>query len=120
MANYGPGETIKKGWIVIHEPGRIPDLKRPPQQSDDGLDTFLEALTKHYPTSKFTVCRLTWNDDLWIEDGAGRLAENAAMASLTPEDWAEIDRMHGEDDSPGEEDEEAPTDALHIAGAAHG
>ena len=96
MSKYGQGETVKKGWIIIHEPGKIPDLKRPPDQSDDGLDAFLVEAIKHYPTSTFTVCRLTWNDDLWIEDGAGRLAENAAMDSLTPEDWAEINAMHEE------------------------
>ena len=97
LSNYGPGETIRKGWIIIHEPGRIPDLKVPHPQSDEGLDAFLGELTKLYPTSTFTVARLTWNDDLWIEDGAGRLAENAAMASLTAEDWAEIDAMHADE-----------------------
>lgn len=98
MSKFGKGQTIKKGWIIIHEPGKIPDLKRPPDQSDDGLDAFLGELTKHYPTSKFTVCRLTWNDDLWVEDGAGRLAENAAMDSITDEDWAQIRAHCGHDD----------------------
>lgn len=98
MNKYGQGETVKKGWIIIHEPGKIPDLKCPPDQSDDGLDAFLVELTKHYPTSTFTVCRLTWNDDLWVESGRCRLEEKAAMDSLTDEDWAEIRAHCGHDE----------------------
>ncbi|KQO88934.1 hypothetical protein ASF33_20210 [Methylobacterium sp. Leaf92] len=99
MAAYGEGETIKRGWIIVHEPGLIPALKIPHPQTDDSLDVMLEALTKNYPkNTKFTVACLTWNEDLWIEDGAERLAINAAMDSLTLKDWAEIDAMCEEAD----------------------
>lgn len=103
---WGEGQTIHRGWIIVHEPKRIPDLHIPYPQSEAGMDAALEALTKLRPAgTTFTVARLTWNGDLWIEAGADRLAENAVYDSLTAEDWAQI---NGRYEDPQDEEDLAP------------
>lgn len=65
-----PDDGILRRWIIVHEPGLVPELKMPPTQSAEGVLDFLIALRDCRPQgTTYTVARLTWNNDLWVNSG---------------------------------------------------
>lgn len=66
----GSAETVVRYWIIIFEPGLVPDKKVPIPQTDAGAIDFLRKLIAlHKLETRLTLCRLTWNHDLWVDDG---------------------------------------------------
>lgn len=63
-------EQIKKRWIVVREPNRVPQKKMPLPQTHEGVIAMLRELFDCRPAgTHLTVCELTWDDDLWVNDG---------------------------------------------------
>jgi len=74
-------DTIKKHWIIVREPGKVPS-KKMPEQSHDGVIKMLRELFEcRQAGTDLTVCELTWNDDLWVSDGREALTIHDAMTS---------------------------------------
>ncbi len=88
--------AVKDYFIVIHEPGRIPDLKKPPHPSREGAERMLAELLHYRPTARLTLARLTWNDDLWIDDGHETLSIAATFGSIRLPDGGEAKLRHYE------------------------
>lgn len=81
--------STRRHWIIIHEPGRIPEKKG--AFRNDQVIPFLRELDACRPDGTlFTVCSLTWDYDLWVDSGRDRLVEAEVMDSPTDEDWAEF------------------------------
>jgi hypothetical protein len=61
--------TVVRVWIIVKEPGRIPEKKDPPQ-TNAGVVQFLKELVERRPKgTEYVVANLTWNGDLWVESG---------------------------------------------------
>ena len=75
-AHDAGGGVVVKRWIIVHEPGRIPEKKNPCPQTDDGVTDFLIALALCRPPGTcYTVAELTWDHDLLVQSGREALAE---------------------------------------------
>lgn len=85
-------ETVIKRWIIMHEPGMVPQVKGPMPDHDSNI-AFLRELMQHNPAATFTVCEVVWNHDLWVTGGHEAIAVEDGMASLSDEDL-----MEGDDD----------------------
>jgi hypothetical protein len=70
--------TVKGYFIIFQEPRHSPDKKRPPVQTMDGAYQMLLELAHYRPSAALTLVQLTWDDDLWLEDGHAVLSERAA------------------------------------------
>lgn len=58
---------IKRRWIIVHQPGMIPD-KKGPFRGEDDLKRFLDELVAHSGIEGiFTIVSLTKNDDIWVD-----------------------------------------------------
>jgi hypothetical protein len=64
----GMTEQIKRRYIIVKQPGKIPDKKRP-IQSHAGAFDMLRELRGLYPDALLLLCEITWDDDLWVSDG---------------------------------------------------
>lgn len=64
--------TIKKTWLVVRKPGCVPTVKRPDLYPNP-LDMVREILDHEPEGTTVTICHLTWNDDLWVDDGREQL-----------------------------------------------
>ena len=74
------GVVIKR-WIIVHEPGLVPEKKRPDAQTPEGVLAFLRELIACRPEgTRYTVAELTWDHDMWVSDGHELLDIEAAMA----------------------------------------
>jgi hypothetical protein len=70
----GESSSVLKTWIIVNEPGRVPEKKIPHPQTYDGVDSFLWELIGCRPKgTEYVVAQLTWDNDLWVEDGHERL-----------------------------------------------
>ncbi|MBR0653442.1 hypothetical protein GXW78_27615 [Roseomonas terrae] len=98
-------ETVIKRWIIVHEPGMVPEKKRPHPQTSEGAEDFLIQLALcRPPGTRYTLACLTWDHDLWVCSGEEALsmsflarprifakrvqriaADNAAWLKATPE-----------------------------------
>ena len=75
MQDRTPADTVLKRWIIVHEPGKVPEKKIPHPQTCDGAADFLIALALCRPEgTRYTVARLTWDHDLWVSEGGEDLA----------------------------------------------
>jgi hypothetical protein len=69
------GEQVIKRWIIVHEPGKVPEKKRPHPQTDDGVVDFLITLALcRPPGTSYTLAQLTWDHDLWVSSGDEELS----------------------------------------------
>lgn len=66
--NMGPKEQILRAFVILKEPGKIPE-KKGPFTSYELLNRFIDELETHRPTAELTICELTWDLDLWVESG---------------------------------------------------
>lgn len=79
--------ATRRHWIIVHEPHRVPEKKGPFKEAQ--VTPFLNELVEcRSSDTQFTVVSLTWDFDVWIEDGRGRLAEQAIWDRLDVEDFA--------------------------------
>lgn len=85
----GGGGCVKRVYIIVHEPGFIPDKKIPPQ-TDQGVTAFLlELEICKPPGTTYTVVELVWDGDIWVQSGA----EWLSVAKLTaPRKFAKLKR----------------------------
>lgn len=74
--------TVKDYFIIVHEPGRCPEKKRPPVPTSAGAERMLCELLHHRPTAELTLIQLTRDDDLWITDGFDELSTSALSYGL--------------------------------------
>jgi len=71
---YSSGMTIKRAFVILKEPGCSPE-KKGAFLTDDHLEEFVrECIACRSKETQITVCSLTWNDDLWVDDGRGMIA----------------------------------------------
>ena len=70
----GYGGTVKRVYIIVHEPNKIPK-KKIPVQTYDGVTEFLFALRLCRPKgTEYTVVELIWDGDIWVQSGSEWLA----------------------------------------------
>lgn len=86
--------TVKDYFILVHEPGRAPDKKRPPVPTSDGAERMLCELLNCRPAARLTLARLTWDDDLWVDDGHSTLSETAISAGVSLPNGGEAKLRH--------------------------
>lgn len=67
--------SVKRYLIALKRPGRIPEKKRPVDNTPDGTSNMLRELYACYPDCLCLVMRVTWDDDIWLDDGRTWLAE---------------------------------------------
>lgn len=68
-------EAVVKRWIIVHEPGKVPEKKRPLSQTHEGAIDFLIQLALCRPEgTEYTLAELTWDHDLWVQSGGEALA----------------------------------------------
>lgn len=89
MTDYPPppcahqGNTVRKSWVIVQEPGRIPETQKPMQPSWEGLENLIRELIKCRPEgTQLTLASLSYGYDLWVEDAREWLREGEIMASL--------------------------------------
>jgi hypothetical protein len=81
--------SIRRVYIIVHEPGCIPEKKHP-IQTDEGITRFLLALEMCRPKGTFcTVVKLVWNGDIWVQHGSEWLSEERLLA---PRKFAKLRR----------------------------
>lgn len=66
---YGSTQ-VRRAFVILKQPGRIPE-KKGAFLTEEHLEKFVRECIEAYPQREVTiaVCRLTWNDDLWVDDG---------------------------------------------------
>lgn len=74
--------SVKDYFILVKEPGRALDKKRPIMPTSDGAQRMMMELLHHRPNAALTLVQLTWDDDLWVEDGRDDLAETATCGGI--------------------------------------
>jgi len=63
-------EQIKKRWVIVQEPGCIPQIKSPMGNDySDALTLIRELVECRPPGTILTLAQLTWNDELWVDSG---------------------------------------------------
>jgi hypothetical protein len=68
------GGCVVKRWIIVHEPGKVPEMKSPLMQTHDSALDFLIQLALCRPEgTRYTLAELTWNQDLWVSEGGEAL-----------------------------------------------
>lgn len=71
---------VRRTWIIVNQPGCVPQKKSPPDQSAGGVETFLRELVACRPDgTKFTIVQLSHDFDLWVEDGHCQIQVSDAM-----------------------------------------
>ncbi|WP_451985835.1 hypothetical protein [Azospirillum endophyticum] len=93
-------DCVIKRWIIMYEPGMVPQVKGPMPDHDSNI-AFLRELMRHNPTATFTVCEVVWNHDLWVTDGHEAIAIDDDMKLLP--DLDELLHDEADDDGEGEE-----------------
>lgn len=65
---YGGRGSVRRAYVTIIEPGKIPDGKGP-FLTRKHLDQFVREAIAHRPdpSTHIVVHQLTWNDELWTE-----------------------------------------------------
>lgn len=64
--DMGQHEQVLRAFVIINEPGRIPE-KKGPFTSTSLLDRFLADLEGHRSADAIiTIAELTWDLDLWL------------------------------------------------------
>lgn len=82
-------DTVCRTYIVVHEPGMVPE-KKIPEQSNDGVSAFLIELEACRPEgTHYTVVQLIWDGDIWVHSGHAWLGEHRICA---PRKFAQLKR----------------------------
>lgn len=90
----GGGGCVVQVYIIVHEPGLVPDKKHPPQNVD-GVTEFLLALELCKPKgTTYTVVELTWDGDIWVQSGNEWLSLDRLAA---PRKFAKLKRKVAEE-----------------------
>lgn len=77
----GEHDSVIKRWIIVREPGCVPEKKCPPHQSNLGAIAMIaDLLDCRPPGTHLTLCELTWDHDLWASDGREELTIFNAIA----------------------------------------
>jgi len=62
-------------FVLIHEPGSVPNRKTPYPQTMHGSVTFVvEAMLCHSAWTNYTICEVTEERDFLVEDGFAAIA----------------------------------------------
>jgi hypothetical protein len=81
---------VKKCFVILRDVGHIPE-KKGPWLTHEHAEAFLrEAIACRPATTEITYVQLTWDGDLWVEDGREYVKIADAMASIPPEAFAEF------------------------------
>jgi hypothetical protein len=76
--------STRRHWVIVREPGCVPQKKGP--FPFDQLDGFLQELVDcRCADTDLTVVSLTWDFDVWVQDGRERLSIHA-LPPEPPED----------------------------------
>lgn len=80
---YGGGGCVRRAFVTIIEPGKIPDGKGP-FLTRKHLDEFVREIIALRPdrSTHIVVSELTWNDELWVECGREMVEIDAMMAAV--------------------------------------
>ena len=65
---YGGSGIIKKAFVVLKRPGKVPE-KKGAFVTEQQLNEFVRECIRCRELDDIIVCRLTWDDDLWVDDG---------------------------------------------------
>lgn len=77
------GNTVRKSWVIVREPGRIPETKKPMRTDWDGVEKLIRDLIECRPEgTQLTLASLSYGYDLWVEDAREWLQMGEEMRSL--------------------------------------
>lgn len=65
----GDGGCITDQFIIVRKPGCCPEVKRPGRTTKDAMEFIGALIACRPPGTELLLCRLTWNSELWVEDG---------------------------------------------------
>ena len=92
------GHTVRKSWVIVREPGRIPETKSPMKPTWEGVETLIRELIECRPEgTQLILARLSYGYDLWTEDAREWLRIGEAMKTHSCADchWFEADQEDG-------------------------
>lgn len=61
-------KMVKKRWIILRHSGKVPKVKVP-INTDFALVRMLRESARLHPDAQLTVIRLTYDGQLWVDDG---------------------------------------------------
>lgn len=77
--------STRRHWIIVREPGCTPEKKG--SFKHDQVDGFVRELVDcRPPGTDITIVSLTWDFDVWVDDGRRKLAIQAAL-DAPGDDW---------------------------------
>lgn len=82
-------ETTTRRFVILRDAGMIPEKKGPFRTYEQTLTFVREAIACRPTDTLITVAALTWNQDLWVEDGRALVFEEDTMAKAEAELRAE-------------------------------
>ena len=68
------GGAVVKQWIIVQEPGKVPEKKAPPHTDDGAVDFLIQLALCRPEGTLYTLAELTWDNDLWVQSGGETLA----------------------------------------------
>src|SRR3990167_6248013 len=69
------GGSVIDVWIIVREPNRVPEVKRPGAKGTETAEKMLREMIAHRnQETQFILVELTWNHELWVQDGREYLA----------------------------------------------
>lgn len=81
---YGASGLVRRSFVILKEAGNAPE-KKGPFVTSEHLEQFVrEVIACRHPSTTITVCCLTWNDDLWVDDGRGMIKMFDSWKSWKP------------------------------------
>lgn len=84
--------STRRHWIIVHEPGCIPEKKG--GFSSGQVNGFLRELIDCRPTgTRYTVVSLTWDFDVWVQDGHELLREDEILDEYYRDRDAGLDEL---------------------------
>lgn len=82
----------RRHWVIVRDPGCIPEKKGP--FPVDRVSGFIrELIACRSAETQITVVSLTYDYDIWVDDGRERIVIEDSLAEMTPEDWAYVENM---------------------------
>lgn len=59
------GGELFRFYFTVREPGKVPRVKTPPDQSRNGVETFARELVDAFPDADIQLLQLRWTGELW-------------------------------------------------------
>ena len=76
--------TVEKRFIIVRENWKVPEIKKPPKNTDDGVIEMLRELIElHDDDTHFTVCEIVYGQDLWVSDGREVLSNHDLIVNTS-------------------------------------